>query len=234
MKKIQKLTSLALALVLSLALCVPAFAAGPRYSSVGYDSRTVDGYGDGYTYKIKSTIYVSDRPEFRACVWVNEYSGKNPPKGSMQATAILCDQNGKTLRQKYGENNGSESIIFPTTDGYGGTDAYAATGWVKLKNGSNINPVPGVNIYGQAYNKARLMSEFLNEDGGYAVNAQGETYGSALLAEFVGEEPSLISAIGIDGIEGYIRFADLLADNVNGTKIPLYDQEGAVIGSFQA
>ncbi|ADL07111.1 M56 family metallopeptidase [Thermosediminibacter oceani] len=80
----------------------------------------------------------------------------------------------------------------------------------------------------------------------YRVNEYGETYGPAIYAEVLGEEPDLIAAIGIDGTFGYVRSSDLnppdprtpeeaVAQNNLGDKlIPLYDKDGrTVIGQFK-
>nr|WP_281054652.1 M56 family metallopeptidase [Thermosediminibacter oceani] len=80
----------------------------------------------------------------------------------------------------------------------------------------------------------------------YQVNEYGETYGPAIYAEFLGEEPDLIAAIGIDGTFGYVRSSDLktpdprtpeeaVAQNKLGARlIPLYDKDGrTVIGQFK-
>ncbi len=49
----------------------------------------------------------------------------------------------------------------------------------------------------------------------YAVNAAGETYGSAGQANTPENEPDLISVIAENGVEGFVRKADL--DEANGT-----------------
>lgn len=81
----------------------------------------------------------------------------------------------------------------------------------------------------------------------YAVNSRGETYGSALSEYTIGVEPDLISAIGTNGVQGYVRAEDLtppvssIAEAVaqNGKNgdirmIPLYDAEGTkVLGEFK-
>jgi len=91
----------------------------------------------------------------------------------------------------------------------------------------------------------------------YDVNENGLTYGSAVFAVSPDTEPDLISAIGIDGTEGYVYSVDLQEDlpktpeeaviktkalkenvqQVNGSvivkTIPLYDIDGkTVIGEF--
>lgn len=75
----------------------------------------------------------------------------------------------------------------------------------------------------------------LDEDGQYPVNANGESYGSTLLFDIVGEEPDLIQAEGMDGTEGYVRKTELYADYNLGSEdilIPLYDINGTEIGSL--
>jgi len=83
----------------------------------------------------------------------------------------------------------------------------------------------------------------------YLKNNNGETYGSALDASSLDNEPNLIAAIGEDGIKGYVRSVD-----VNGVmpktpeeaiaqqnkltagtavEIPLYDVNDKIIGSFK-
>jgi hypothetical protein len=81
----------------------------------------------------------------------------------------------------------------------------------------------------------------------YAVNSKGETYGSALSEHTIGVEPDLISAVGTNGVEGYVRADDLTpkvssieeAIEQNGKNgdiltIPLYDVDGTtVLGEFE-
>ncbi len=81
----------------------------------------------------------------------------------------------------------------------------------------------------------------------YEVNANGMTYGSGLDATSPGTEPDLIEAIGVGGIHGYVRSADLIpAEPTNpsdavlqqvdapGRVIPLYAVDGVTeIGVFQ-
>ena len=70
------------------------------------------------------------------------------------------------------------------------------------------------------------------------MNAAGETYGSVLLADMVGEDPDLMSATNQEGVEGYIRIADVPTIDPDVSvaavqMIPLYDMNGNVIGSFE-
>lgn len=87
----------------------------------------------------------------------------------------------------------------------------------------------------------------LTEDGDYQKNSQGERYGSVSLADYVGYAPDLqhMAAYPHEGRpEGYIRDSELQAggDALEGLseeacpheyEIPLYDQEGNVIGVYR-
>lgn len=78
------------------------------------------------------------------------------------------------------------------------------------------------------------------------VNRVRFTYGTALMAEVVGEMPDLQAAIGTNDQEGYVRTSDLShpkfetpQDALEWQKtqpdsyyIPLYDFQGNEIGSF--
>lgn len=82
----------------------------------------------------------------------------------------------------------------------------------------------------------------------YPKNENGETYGSASLANSLETEPDLISAIGVDGTHGYVRKTDLNGEMPKTPdqaltqmrrwegkirQIPLYDVDGkTVIGVF--
>ena len=46
-------------------------------------------------------------------------------------------------------------------------------------------------------------------NGNFPKNVRGETYGTALMAEVVGEMPDLQAAIGTNDQEGYVRTSDL-------------------------
>lgn len=85
----------------------------------------------------------------------------------------------------------------------------------------------------------------------YRTNAAGETYGTLAQAETIGYESDLILAVGENDVTGYVKSADLNAENdlspqeavelqnqriaegYMGTYVPLYDKDGeTVIGRF--
>nr|WP_325185859.1 hypothetical protein [uncultured Oscillibacter sp.] len=87
----------------------------------------------------------------------------------------------------------------------------------------------------------------LTQDGDFPKNSRGESYGSALLADYVGYAPDLqhMAAYPHEGRpEGYIRDSELQkgGEALRGLSreacpheysIPLYDREGNVIGEYK-
>jgi hypothetical protein len=47
----------------------------------------------------------------------------------------------------------------------------------------------------------------------YAVNENGESYGSAARATSIETEPDLIAVVGVKGLEGYVKKSDLYRDD---------------------
>lgn len=84
----------------------------------------------------------------------------------------------------------------------------------------------------------------LTQDGDFPKNSKGESYGSALLADYVGYAPDLqhMAAYPHEGRpEGYIRETELESVPTlpahqcpHSFTIPLYDAEGTVIGEYKA
>ena len=137
MKKIRKLTSLLLVLVLSLALAVPAFAAA-RESSREYPT---EAFVFDDKYNVHSSLYVGiNTGSCRSCVWVQSRNGSNIPS-NVSATANLYDRNGSVIAYKTSSGNGRDTILFPTTAERGGSTPYASGGLVY--SGSLYTPVEG-------------------------------------------------------------------------------------------
>jgi hypothetical protein len=107
---------------------------------------------------------------------------------------------------------------------------------------------------------AGILNRSLEKEAKYLTNKNGLKYGSARDAISVETEPDLISAVGVDGVEGYVYAKDLReempktpAEAVAKTEaikeklakakpneaivirtIPLYDVDGTtIIGSFE-
>ena len=86
------------------------------------------------------------------------------------------------------------------------------------------------------------QSDAKDDRSALKMNQSGETYGSAL---FSPEEPDLVAAVATNGLEGYVRRADLegpvpaspeeaLASQEDlPTSIPVYKEDGeTIIGMF--
>lgn len=242
----KKLLSLFLACVLCLScFCVSASASGegtvsPRDGSAINNPQLI--LANGRSYKVWCTLEFTYR--FRASVSVQQQSGLITLPGAVRYQAYLYDGNGK-LRQsstivKYVSGN------FPsaTTDYWQGDSAFGA-GWVEIMNSdgdfekTSLPPTAVVSLTRSAADidsTMEMLKGSLDENGQYPVNLSGESYGSALLVEIVGDEPDLIEAVGVDGVNGYVYTEDLHADYDvpigEDVLIPLYDVNGVEISSF--
>ncbi|MHB9094619.1 MAG: hypothetical protein ACYC21_08085 [Eubacteriales bacterium] len=101
-----------------------------------------------------------------------------------------------------------------------------------------IGPAIATNLSKQSYTPAPVFPR----------NESGQTYGSNAFANSPDQEPDLVSAVGVDGTQGYVRSEDLdgempktpeeaVAHNSKlkaERKIPLYDVDGkTIIGEFK-
>ncbi len=238
MKKMLPLF-LACALCLST-LCVGASASAK--STLKIKGTNTDISGDGYHYLAWCTLYVSDG--FAASVEVKKNGTILDPPNALTYRAVLCSGDG-TVRAVNSAEAGTHMDTFPPvmTNYWQGSSAYAK-GIVRLRTtyaGTkeiNLKPTSVYTAGRTASDSDSVMENLiatLDEDGQYPVNANGESYGSTLLFDIVGEEPDLIQAEGMDGTEGYVRKTELYADYNLGSEdilIPLYDINGTEIGSL--
>ena len=231
MKKKKKLASLLLVLVMSLALTVPAFAA-TRDAYEGHDSGTIIVPGAGYSYRIYSTLYSSIFGSSRyASVSVEENSGRTIPKNYIKITPSLCNASGSIeIVGSPVYSSGSGTHLFANTKTSGDPEMRYATGVVVVEGYGKVDAPEATDA--RSRQAVDALSKSLTEDGQYPVNACGETYGSLLLASEVGHVPDLLSAVGSNGVDGYISLADMIADHAAGDSLPLYDLEGNVIGAL--
>ena len=65
------------------------------------------------------------------------------------------------------------------------------------------------NLREVSVNEATSVEQTSLINGNFPKNVRGETYGTALMAEVVGEMPDLQAAIGTNDQEGYVRTSDL-------------------------
>ena len=208
-----------------------------------------------YTYQFRAGMDVKPYAAF-STVYVQSNNGAPILAGFVGANAFLYWSTGQ-LKQTSGRifNNVSSPTIqvYTSTTSYG---TYYASGLVWFYTGNTQNGVPEYNVYHtestplQSYYSSKSNSpesivkleEIQNQ--GYSVNAKGETYGSGLCAGIIGEYPDLMSAVGINGKSGYVRFSDINyqptsiedaiehSTNLTETYVPLYDVEGNRIDWF--
>ncbi len=151
-------------------------------------------------------------------------------------------------------NNASSPTIqvYSSTQNSGN---YYAKGLVKFYTGQSENGKPVYNLYHtestpcQTYtaNSVSPIAAYMKKDikCGYSVNSKGETYGSGLYADIIGKYPDLISARGVNGESGYVRFDDIdyqpssiedaieYSKNLEDTLIPVYNIYGNIIDWFE-
>lgn len=228
----------AMMLVAVMACCMVASAYGE------YKSSTTSLYGN-CEYLAHSTLYVDGGNQFRAGATVRTANGSYVGSGAISLMATLINASNGSVLAQTGEIPLPSRNYFHmvTTDPYWTTTSVAGLGWARV-DGSQLMRLRETNAsaYLRSANMAKQVStlaeSMLTEDGTYPVNTAGETYGSVLLADMVGEDPDLISATNQKGVDGDIRVTDVPTINPAVSTaavqmIPLYDMNGNVIGSFE-
>lgn len=138
-------------------------------------------------------------------------------------------------------NRTATDLVVASTNAWPTHNAYSR-GWAAYKNANGhyeaYDLPKTTTIMTRSANEIDYdtLMKTLTDNEQYPVNKNGETYGSALLSDIVGEEPDLIASIGVDGVKGYVRQDELHTEHhVPANEefpIPLYDVDGNVIGSF--
>lgn len=124
------------------------------------------------------------------------------------------------------------------TGGASGKGTYTAHGttWYKGSDGEmKTLELESVDYYMAV--RANGGVDLSTEEKQIHTNAAGETYGEALVVKYLNEDVDMISAIGKNGTEGYIKVSDLpqnIPDYVpHDHEIPVYASDGVtVIDSF--
>lgn len=256
--KTKRILPLLLALALSLSMAVPASAA---IWTTETDHVPVSAGGINYT--TWACLYQDTANTFRGTTWVSNTTYTNLPAGYMGLSCYLCNPNGDVYgytRMNYtvGEIYFHDCLCPSITAGpegvytAGEVSLYTGAGYVWYPTPSTVVKYPIVTSAEDIDSAADPLDELaltLASDGGYPVTASGKTYGSALLADLVGESPELVAAVGVDGTRGYVLISDLrpevndLGDALEYMEylestedtynvIPLYDLNENVIGSF--
>ena len=250
MKDLKRMMSLVLTLAMCMALCTTAFASESEplpLADTQYNSDSKRYYGTGNcSYTAYSTLYAgSDR--YRASAWIQTINGQNVPARYMGANGRLFSPSGSLLKATgmlY--NTASYYFVVATMSNsvYSGNGAYSQ-GKIEYFNGDHFDSDELYKTETIPASRAFLADQL--QDGKYSVNRNGKTYGSILLKEATGYEPSLISAVGTEGQEGYVRREDLQGPEIRTPEeavaymqtrpesytIPLYDLQERVIGEFE-
>ena len=222
-----------LACVLCLSMLgIPAFAADtaeamPRDTEL-MSRENVDTL-NGVTYTAYASLYVGTR--YRAGIWVT--TDTTLAADTIKTRALLYNESGSLLANTSWISN-EEGLTF----GYAITSKVSSSSVVIAKGEyqvpSSNGPVPMETWYidsdGNTFNS---LSSRSIDSAAYPQTASGETYGSLLEADQIGSNPDLISAVGTDGTQGYIRAVDFYTSQSDTNLISLYDLSGNVIGQYE-
>lgn len=236
-----KIVSLTLVAALFCTMSAAAFSEESSYRPISSGSYTFDIYA----------ILNSDRNgKLSAGTWAQEQTAQKAPVGYISVLAQLVNRSGRALRQsQWVSNDVRTHFAYAYTDSFWMTEEVCSRGLVSTPDLTKDQDTYRTNYYDSnsvPTFAADLMCE-LNENGEYPTNTAGETYGSTLLASVVGHQPDLIAAVGVHGIEGYIRDDEVnpnlftkadydayLADlDKKGWQVSLYDLDGSVVDFFK-
>ncbi|WP_154658816.1 hypothetical protein [Agathobaculum desmolans] len=136
------------------------------------------------------------------------------------------------------ENGALSTGITATTGKASGQGTYTAHGttWYKGSDGAmKTLELESVDYYMAV--RANGGVDLTTEEKQIHTNADGGTYGEAMVVKYLNEDVDMISAIGKNGTEGYIKTSDLphnIPDYVpHDHDIPVYASDGVtVIDSF--
>ena len=270
MKRTRNLSALLAAVCMIAAMLAQPVSAADATRGVAiqvFESQHEPISGDGINYEMWSCLYRDSASQFRGANWVCNKTYENLPDGQMWNTCVLYNATTGRAYQSSRPIYNVGGIYFNCGDAQEytiGDEGVYCGGEIGVRNGTgyNVKPAPKTAAvyrddplypysarYSQEEQLFDALRESLGETGGYPVTASGKTYGSALLADEVGQQPDLILAEGCDGVEGYVLAEDLRPDAVEPDEvraymeemkrragetdtIPLYDLEGNVIGEF--
>lgn len=224
--------SMVLAFVLVTIMCVPAFAYSATYSATS--TVTVGGH----TYNYCSYIENLDI-ELSARVKAETESRTSVPIGYIGLRSRMYSEAGSLAAMSEWSYNELPCISsdVPVSKVTQSNVYFYSRGEVKFYNGN------GYSTY--TANASPVMRLGTRSIPTVQINENGDVYGSEIFLDAIGVKADLISAIGENGVEGYVKATDLNGPDpktpaeavqqqvrVNRT-IPLYESDGeTVIGSF--
>lgn len=159
------------------------------------------------------------------------------PAGYMEAIARIFDANGQMLRNERKSNGSFESSATAAFDyyTYQGARCYSK-GKVNVYNGN------GYDAHYCTQTPTLTPASFVITE--VQVNDNGEIYGSEYFLNQIGVQPDLISAVGENGLSGYVKESDLnpefhtpeellsFEENDERYTIPLYLADGETVIDF--
>lgn len=229
--------------VLSCTLSIAALCSVSAFAAEKYDSQCSSLGSGEQMYDYYSSLYPSAGPKWRAATWVQAQNGKTVPAGYLKAKAFLYDAAGSLCKSTVIQTNTTAAnYLVVAAPGLTGSGEYYSRGEVSLYLDSEYTTVTASTPADGETDVMKTLKTTLDQDGGYPVNALGQTYGSLLLSHVVGYKPDLIAAVGTDNVKGYVRTdeldpytatpAEAVALAASDSVLPLYDRSGKVIGTF--
>ncbi|WP_204791423.1 hypothetical protein [Oscillibacter sp. CU971] len=254
----QRLCSLTLALTLCLGLCISVSA---KQAAIQYNTEPTSIGGISQLKEKYSSLYVGEDSSAWASAWLRDKAGNTLSAGSLGVEARLYNKDGElcaSTGMRYNTKPASfvSAVTTVSSEGYCSFghirtiyfkdfDSFRVENDKRLTAGDDFTYLPESNSYKFP---DKLLAVLKENENGYPVNSLGETYGSALLVGYNDNytmPPVLLSAVGSNGVHGYVREADLspyLATRKDAVAymskleknriLPLYDRDGNVIGTF--
>lgn len=238
MKKTRLFSKIvAMALVAVMACCIFASA---------YEGRNKTLYGDNGEYIGYSTLYV-DGTRANGGVFLKTSDNRYVEPGMLRVRATLAyaDNGAVFYSSEVKENPRAYYFVDTTTTYRPALRTACSVGLASIEDLPYFMQLPTCYV-GDNYTRssdiesqlAALAERTLVGGNAYPVNDAGETYGSILLTDKVGEGPDLIYAVNQDDVYGYIRYEDIMNANPVYSRaatpaFTLYDVDGNVIGDFE-
>lgn len=226
--------------ILIVTLCVTV-AVAATVSSTWSDTIT-DSNGIRYH---GMTSAISSGTLVRSTASTVTVDGTSVPAGYAQAAAQLYRGSALAAETDLTYNTTITTGVTATTPQAGGSGNYKGTGTAGCWNGDGhynqvtIPITPILQVGSRSVDNALMLESLPEEDKIIYTNEAGETYGSALASALSGTEYDLVSAIGIHGVQGYIRSTDrpksaaspeeALARVPQDRYIPVYEADGKTI-----
>ncbi|GEM_PF-700201 len=250
-KKYKKLKILLTFVLSTMMMTTTVFA---DTASDPYQTPTINGYKYTFTSEVWERGSGSSAT-VEAVAFVK--ADQVVPVGYMGANARLYNLSGSLVRASgtfY--NTSTVSAFYVYSTGISTSGQYYAQNTGSFYNGSGYTNFTGYKSPNQTLSSSGTKSastagaekvlEDLISKNEYDINENGETYGSALSSYTIGIEPDLIAAVGTNGVNGYVKAAELtpevstieealalMGENGSVRTIPLYDVNGtAILGQF--